>query len=160
MNDRFLVIKNSQIRLETLLIIQRPPDLVVSEFVLRQVLERAALPLYLLDGPSSYDPRYPPLPEDTGVIGVAVTVGVTDGSGVSVGDGTSVVGIRVADGVGVKVEVGKTTSKVKVGEAVQVGVFTEDVLVATFGTLIGFPEAMKVELPRQFARCKSATVTR
>ena len=102
-------------------------------------------------------------------LGVAVVVSVADGSRVSVGDGgvvavgdgTSVVATKlaVADG-GIDVEVGEAGSKVKVGEAVQVGVFTEDVLVGTFGTLIGFPEAMKVELPRQFARCKSATVTR
>jgi hypothetical protein len=81
-------------------------------------------------------------------------------------DGTSVVGTKlaVADG-GIRVQVGEATSKVgvatsKVGDAVQVGVFTEDVLVGTFGTLIGFPTAIKVELPKQFARCKSATVTR
>jgi phosphate/sulfate permease len=83
-----------------------------------------------------------------------ITVAVGVGVGVIVG--TSVVGTRiiVADGEGV----GEATSKV--GDAVQVDVFTEDVLVGTFGTLSGFPVAIKVELPIQFARCRSTTVTR
>ena len=80
---------------------------------------------------------------------------------VAVGDDVSIGEIELAVTEGrSEVEVGEAASKVKVGEAVRVGVFTEEVLVATFGTLIGFPEAINVELPRQFARCKSATVTR
>jgi hypothetical protein len=52
--------------------------------------------------------------------------------------------------------VGEADSRV----AVQVGVLTEEVLVGMFGTLSGFPTAINVELPMQFARCNSATVTR
>jgi hypothetical protein len=88
--------------------------------------------------------------------GVAVKVG-RGWVAVTVGASRVAVPLAVIDGKST-VAVGEAAARVAVG--VPVCVLTAEVLVKTFGTLMGFPEAIKVEFPKQLARCKSATVTR